>query len=286
MTKNSSVSRTSFGAHELGLLAVVLAAFWLRVWLLDGQSLWGDEAISLGRASGSLQEVAQDARHEGTLPPLYYYVLHFWIAAAGTTEFALRYPSALEGAAAVAVLWAAVRSAGARTALIAALLAALSPFWVYYGQETRMYAQVTLLATVSTALFMKVRAADRGRPWMWLGYVLASAAAVLTHYFAGFVLLAQNLAMGAELLAEWWRTRTTGMNRQQPRARRPRWRGPCRTAGLVVPGPDRDPAPASAVGRLRPREPDRHRRSRLAGSHRPARHRPESAGDLQRGCLE
>lgn len=179
-----------------------LIAFALRVYLLDGQSLWGDEAISLGRAMGTLSDIAADARHEGTLPPLYYYALHFWIQCAGASEFALRFLSVLQGTAVVALLFAAVRvSGGTSAAATAALLAAIAPFLIYYSQETRMYAQAAMLTMASTALFLRQTTRDSpASPAAQVAYVAISTAAVLTHYFAGFVLLAQNAAMAMILV--------------------------------------------------------------------------------------
>lgn len=190
-------------------LGCAATAFGLRVFLLNGQSLWGDEAISLGRAIGTLAEIAADARHEGTLPPLYYLALHFWIQWAGTSEFALRFLSALEGTATAMFLFAALRvSAGSGAATAGALLAATSPFLVYYSQETRMYAQSAMMATASTALFLRL-ATHRGQNTArtYTAYVLVSAGAVLTHYFAGFVLLAHNAAVAALLLVQARRSR-------------------------------------------------------------------------------
>ena len=39
---------------RLVLLALILAAFGLRMWRLDAKSIWWDESLSLHRAQGSL----------------------------------------------------------------------------------------------------------------------------------------------------------------------------------------------------------------------------------------
>ncbi len=184
------------------VLTALALGFGVRVFRLDSQSLWGDEAISVSRATESLLAITQAAPHEGTLPPLYYYLLHFWQPMVGTTEFAVRYLSLIFGVLTVAVLVAAVRaSAGPRPAVIAGFLASISPFWVYYSQETRMYALATFLALASTWLFLRIvtqpsRAVSR---FVCIAYVLISSLAVFSHYFAGFVLLAQNCVVGARL---------------------------------------------------------------------------------------
>ncbi|HVC34842.1 MAG TPA: glycosyltransferase family 39 protein [Chloroflexota bacterium] len=195
--------------------AIVLVAFGLRVYRLGTQSLWGDETISVFRASGSLGEITEAVRHEGTLPPLYYYLLHLWVPLAGSTETSVRFLSLIFGVLAVPLLYVLVRrTLGARTGVLAAALATLSPFWIYYAQETRTYALVTALAIL--ALYLLVRAGEpvtrrKGEPaagrdedvWttngaLWVGYVVAAALALWSYYFAGFVLAAAVLWLLAD----------------------------------------------------------------------------------------
>jgi mannosyltransferase len=185
------------------LVAALLLGFGLRVCLLDGQSLWGDEAVSVSRAQDSLADITAAAPHEGTLPPLYYYSLHFWEPLAGTSEFAVRFPSVLCGVLAAALLYIGVRrTSGEPAGLLAALLGAASPFWVYYGQETRMYAQALMLSLASTVVFLSLTDPRRRAPRSsWVAYVLVSVLALFTHYFTGFVILAQNLVYGGRLVA-------------------------------------------------------------------------------------
>ena len=71
---------------------ICLVAFALRIFHLEYQSLWYDEAFSVYLAHFDLTEIT--ARTAADIqPPLYYYLLHFWIALAGDSEFALRFLS-------------------------------------------------------------------------------------------------------------------------------------------------------------------------------------------------
>ncbi len=195
-----------------GLLLVVAAAFALRVYRLGYQSLWGDEAYSVWRASKDFIALTQEAHVEGTLPPLYYWLLHFWMPLAGQSEFAVRYLSLLFGVLTVPVAYCFVRRIfDPLTGLYAALVFAAAPFLVYYSQEARMYAQVTFFVLLSSCLL--VRLTDRGdaptgraRRTLWVAYALANVAALLSHYFGGFVVLAQALYFGVF----WWRHRVDG----------------------------------------------------------------------------
>ena len=51
---------------------IVLLGFGLRVWLLDGQSLWWDEAKTVDRAFMSLPELFPDILSKRHHLPLYF----------------------------------------------------------------------------------------------------------------------------------------------------------------------------------------------------------------------
>lgn len=123
------------------LLLPVLAALALRLYRLDTQSLWYDEAVTADLA----QRTAADLIHwtAGDIqPPLYYLIMAGWAWLAGLSEWSLRAPSAWFGVLAAPLLAAVtIQLTGRRAAgLLAAWLAALHPLLVYYGQEARMRA--------------------------------------------------------------------------------------------------------------------------------------------------
>ena len=185
------------------LLGLILLSFTLRIYRLDGQSLWGDEAWSLFHATReSFGNVLRSARDDGVVPPAYYLFLHTWIAAAGRSEFALRYISLLCGVLAVPAIFALGRRlGGVGTGIIATLLQTLSPFHVYYSQETRMYAQMTLFTILSTYFFWRLIAKTPSSDWkVWAGYVITGGLAVNSHYFAWYVILAHGLFWLGDLI--------------------------------------------------------------------------------------
>lgn len=185
-------------ARDLWLapLIIVLLAWAVRVHWLDHQSLWNDEGNSLRLAQRSTGDLI-DAAGQDIHPPGYYLVLKAWIGLAGESEFSLRALSALEGVLAVAVtiaLGSVLFSRG--TGVLAGLLVALSPFAVYYSQETRMYAQLGLLSAASMWAFVLWVRTARTR-WA-LALALINAAGLYTQYSFPFTLLAQ-----AGLFALW-----------------------------------------------------------------------------------
>ena len=155
--------------NYLALLAILLLAFALRVYRLDSQSLWYDEAVTAQVASQGIGELTRWTADD-IQPPLYYYVAAGWLRVAGRGEWALRFPSAFFGALTVPLMWAvALRlfgrgRRGRVVALAAALLTALSPLYVYYAQEARMYTLLTFLGLLAGyALLQSDDAKDEGR---------------------------------------------------------------------------------------------------------------------------
>ena len=135
------------------LVAILLLALGLRAYRLDGQSLWNDEGTSVALAARSLEQITQGAAAD-IHPPLYYYLLHFWQQAFGQSERAVRALSVLSGVLLVFVTYLLGRRLrGAPVGLLAAFLAAIATFQVYYSQETRMYILAALLSALSVYLF-------------------------------------------------------------------------------------------------------------------------------------
>src|SRR5512135_727778 len=79
----------------IGLLGFILLATGLRLYRLDAQDIWGDEAFSISLSLRPLPEVVAGAAD--THPPLYPALLFCWLTLAGKTAFATRALSALTG---------------------------------------------------------------------------------------------------------------------------------------------------------------------------------------------
>ncbi len=180
-------------AARLLPLALILAAFGLRAYHLDYQSLWSDEGISLVRSSLPLGALLAQMPVEHT--PGYFVLLKGWLALTGTQDFALRYLSLLASVAAVPLLARLGMDLGsARAGWLAAALLAANPFQVWYAQEARMYSWLLatgLLATVAGARLITQPWPRRG--WgLWALYVATTTATIYLHYFGFLVPLAHT----------------------------------------------------------------------------------------------
>ena len=177
-------------------IIIVVIAFALRVYRLDAQSIWWDEGHSIQMSSAALSQIPTLPGMD-VHPPGYFVLLHGWMALAGRSEFALRYLSVAFSMLTVALLIRFGQElAGRLTGWVAGGLAALSPLYVTYAQEVRMYATVTFLALASVYFLWRSLATwEIGREdWKPLvGYVLVTAASLYTHYFTIFLLLFENI---------------------------------------------------------------------------------------------
>lgn len=187
---------TRWGRRNV-LLLLCLFAYTLRLFHLDAQSLWYDEGFSVWLAAQSLDQII--ARTAADIhPPLYYVLLHLWIALVGQSEFALRFLSLMAGVLMVPAFFAfARRLLDETTAWIATLLAALSPMYIWYAQEARMYAWLTLLTLLSSYFFW--RWLERATWRRWLAFTLCNLCAVYLHFY-GFFIIAFQLAY----FFVWW----------------------------------------------------------------------------------
>jgi mannosyltransferase len=173
----------------LGAVFAVLAlGTALRLYRLDDQSLWGDEALSLTMARLSLSQISDELTRNATntFPPLYFYTLHGWLNVFGFGPLQARLLSAVCGTLAILTTFLLAKYVfDRRVGLVAALLVAISQLNVMYSQEARPYSPVLFLVGFSTYLFAIALREKRARAW-WC-FVLTCALMLLTHYYAVFV---------------------------------------------------------------------------------------------------
>jgi 4-amino-4-deoxy-L-arabinose transferase-like glycosyltransferase len=192
---------------QVALLFCIALA--LRLYAIDRQSLWGDEGSSIALASRSIAQIARDTANDAH-PPLFFWLLHFWMRLFGTSVFALRSLSVVCGALTVSITYLLGRRwFGQPAAVVAAVAGLLAPLAIHYAQETRMYALVMLLS----ALVWLTLDDWLARPsWRRLGiFGLSALAALLSHYFAAAILVATNLIWLIALIANVQRRRMAGM---------------------------------------------------------------------------
>ncbi len=187
----------------LGLLTLVALA--LRLSDLGGRALLPDESSSFYFSQLPLATLLWSLCDPH--PPGYYLLLR-GVAALGQGEAWLRLPSALGGALAIPLTWAVARVAMRPTAqpgqrwpdgaaLLAAALLAVAPLAIWYSQEVRAYALLSLLtlAMAWAGLRWRLRPTKTAAVvWLLLGWL-----ALWVEYGALMILFGLNLF----LLSGW-----------------------------------------------------------------------------------
>jgi mannosyltransferase len=169
-----------------------------------GDSYWVDEAISVGIAAHPVSQIPSLLRLDGS-PPLYYFLLHFWMRLFGQSETATHVLSLVPSIATVPVTWWAARSLfGRRAAYFAALLSAVSAFLIGNATETRMYSLAALLGLLVAICF--VRSLVEGRRIWLVGLILASSLMTWVVTWGPFVLA--GIALTGLAFAAYERSRT------------------------------------------------------------------------------
>ena len=175
------------------MTAIVLVALAVASRFAVRSPLWLDEALTVNIASLPVADIPGALRQDGH-PPLYYFLLHYWIDFVGDGDSAVRALSGLFGLLSLPLAHIAGRRFGGRSAgRLAVAFVAVSPFAVRYSSEVRMYSLMTLLGL---ALWLSVETGLRRPSWLWTAVVtLLTAAILLTHYWgsaavaAGFLWL-------------------------------------------------------------------------------------------------
>lgn len=186
------------------MLGILLLGLLVRLFRIDHQPFWLDEALTSQRVHLGVSGLINDSFTNRHMPT--YFLLLQLISQFGNSDAWLRIPSALFGAMSAGVVFAMARRMGGRGAgIVAGLLMALSPLQVQYGQEARSYTLVTLLITVALWGLLRlaqdparaslgIKHADSER-WGWATYVFGTVAALDVLGDAAPWLIASNLSL-------------------------------------------------------------------------------------------
>ena len=186
---------------------VVLGAA-LRLYRLDAWNLETDEGFSANAAALTLRAIPAFVARWDSHPPLFYLILHFWRWLGADTEFTLRLLPVSFGILSIVILYRLTAYLlGPKTALLASLLLAISPYHIWFSQMLRSYPAVFFFALLSLDAMARLLREERAA--LWVFYVGATTLALYTDYAAVLVWVAQNVAVAVLGLRRsappWWK---------------------------------------------------------------------------------
>lgn len=170
---------------------IVLTGLGLRLWDLGGASLWVDEVLTEMRAQSSLDRSFTLIMESGNQTPFYFISLHLFPT---HTEFLLRLPSAIIGVTGIVALMFVTDRLyqNAYMTLWVGALLAFNPLHILLSRTARPYTYLFVCSLMASYFFLVLLQGKRTRG-NWLGFVLFSMVAYLTHYFSVALPMAQYI---------------------------------------------------------------------------------------------
>lgn len=203
-TASGSVAVTPSGLKRADSVLLVPAVVTLAVMVygLGGASYWRDETATVSATDRSFPQLLRMLGRVDAVHGLYYSVVWAVARVFGTSEIALRLPSAVAMAAAalgVAVIGRRLRSR--RTGLLAGLVFAALPEVTLAGQDARPYAMVVAAATLASYLLLNVMERPGAREVA--AYALAIAVLGYLNVVGLLLVLAHAVTVGRWAAGRW-----------------------------------------------------------------------------------
>lgn len=142
------------------------------------EALWRDEAFSVLLSKNDPLEIISLSAGDAT-PPLYYLLLHYWMALFGDSEVALRALSVLFWIGTAAVLYLIGRRQSLKAGFWLAALALSQPLLFRYALEVRAYSLFAFLTSIVIYTYLEKR---------YRLLFLSAAALLYTHLFGFWVI--------------------------------------------------------------------------------------------------
>ncbi len=162
---------------------MLLIGFALRIYRLDAHELSADEAFSIVNwTRSSLSYLFNTIALIDPQPPATLLSLYGWVRLTGESELAARMLSVLASTLTLATTYRIARTLiNQRTATLALLITAITPFQIWYAQDVRGYALWTATSALSTwALLLALHQPTNYK--RWAVYAVIASVAIYTFY--------------------------------------------------------------------------------------------------------
>ena len=179
----TSLKRTVLAPHMLNIyliIAITTIGAILRFYTLEHPNLGNDEAASILVARQGFYDIGN--------PPLSFVILRMILETLGTNEFTARLPSCLFGIATIPLVFLFGKQLfGERDGLMASFIISLSPWYVRWSQQVRMYTELTVFTIL--ALYFFYQAAHKENITFYVLSAVFTILAFYTHYSAVLIVV-------------------------------------------------------------------------------------------------
>lgn len=199
----------SFTSHPrfkwVPLTLILIGGFLIRLVNIQHRGIQYDDAFSVFLAQRSLGDIIRGTAAD-TMPPLYYFLLHFWLKLGQSIGFLRALSVILSLGGVVLVYFWVEEIANQRSALWAALLMAISPFQYYHAQDLRNYPLLLGAQLGYLYFFYRLlrgeKLSHQKRGMAWVGLVVCGVVAMYTHNVAALGLVLPDFYL---ILKQRWK---------------------------------------------------------------------------------
>ncbi len=193
------MTKTDIFKEKINIIFILACLFGLIIRIYpDGRSLWADELYSVTTAYrwNSLSEMLWSEMVYETHPPLYQFLLYYWIRLFGDSDYIVRVPSMIFGVSSLCTAYFyGGKLFGKKEALLITALLAVSWGGIYYSHEARNYSLLLLLSVIlmlkSLKLIMNKNMNFRDMSEIFvIGLLLCH-----THYFGSLLYFSNLIAL-------------------------------------------------------------------------------------------
>lgn len=171
--------------EKIILYAIIAIGYFLRLAIIDLNSLWLDEGSTFVISQLPPQDIWLSMMQGEFNPPLFYWLTHIMLHF-GYSEFVLRFIPCHAGVLTIPAMYLLLREIYDGTAgLIAAFMIAISPWHIMYSVEARAYTLALLFFTLSLIYFVRSMRLDKKEDGyiVWILFGFWSAVAFWTHFY-------------------------------------------------------------------------------------------------------
>ena len=182
-----------------GAILIFFLSMGINLIGIDRLSLTSDECFSIYHAQMSPSLIYHHLS-TGNNPPLYEWILHFWMGWFGDSAFSVRFLSLIFSSLTTAAIFilglqmastdrpSTERKENLRLGILAATFFLASNYSTFLAHEARTYNLTLFLATLSTLLFVRSLRSHKG----WMTYGMVGGLMCLSHFFGAWILLSHG----------------------------------------------------------------------------------------------
>ena len=160
-------------------------AIFLRFYCIEHQNIWFDESYSWDQTHNSIFQIIKYSAQWDVHPPLYYIILKYWISILGDSTTGMRSLSLVFNIGTMFFVYLILKNQkNTLTLFIALLLMAVSPYQIYFSNETRMYSQLAFFNIASIYYYIKLYNNDWQNKFHVFAFIIMTVFGLYTHLVA------------------------------------------------------------------------------------------------------